>query len=106
MSRGSASQGVRWLRDIGAVKVVYQSGVRKDHYTAETELRKLATGFLQDQIVPRLESGKERSKTIRASIDGETLLSNFQKERAVKLHRWVGFGERILPIVKALASRF
>ncbi len=44
LSRGSASEGLRWLRSLGAVNQVYLAGIRKEHFTAETSLRKLASG--------------------------------------------------------------
>src|SRR4029450_3850395 len=37
ISKGSASQGLKALRQIGAVKVTYVPGDRRDHYIAETE---------------------------------------------------------------------
>src|SRR6187549_540687 len=60
ISKGSASQGLKVLRAFGAVKQVYVGGDRRDHYTAETELKKLAAGFIREEIKPRLESGGER----------------------------------------------
>src|SRR6201994_3494474 len=39
MSKGSGSQGLRWLRDIGAVRTSYVAGDRRDFFVAETELR-------------------------------------------------------------------
>ena len=42
ISRGSASEGIRWLRGMGALKPVVRPGMRREHFTAETSLRKLA----------------------------------------------------------------
>src|SRR5436190_23572761 len=52
LSKGSASQGLKFLRNIGAVKTVYVPGDRRAHYEAVAELRNLVTRFLRDQIVP------------------------------------------------------
>src|SRR6478752_4505902 len=41
MSKGSTSQGLKVLRTFGAVKVVYQPGDRRDHFTAEVDLQRL-----------------------------------------------------------------
>src|SRR5437870_4857638 len=42
ISKGSASQGLRFLRDNGAVKMVYVDGDRRVHYEAVAELKNLA----------------------------------------------------------------
>src|ERR1051325_7503619 len=52
MSKGSASQGLKFLRNAGAVKMVYVPGDRRVHYEAVAELRNLVTRFLRDQFVP------------------------------------------------------
>ena len=41
MSKGSASQGLKYLQDLGAVRTVYVAGDRRTHYEAVAELRKL-----------------------------------------------------------------
>lgn len=60
ISKGSASQGLKFLRTTGAVRVCDEHGSRCDHYEAETGLRALATGFLKEQVEPHLESGEDR----------------------------------------------
>lgn len=59
ISLGSASQGLRQLRSLKAIRVTYIPGQRKDHYLPETEFRKLISNFLDDQLRPHLEIGKE-----------------------------------------------
>src|SRR2546421_11520943 len=39
MSKGSASQGLKFLRSVGAVRPVYVPGERRVHYEAVAELR-------------------------------------------------------------------
>jgi len=46
LSKGSASQGLRYLLDFGAVRTVYVAGERRTHYEAVAELRNLAGRFL------------------------------------------------------------
>jgi DNA-binding transcriptional regulator GbsR (MarR family) len=60
ISKGSTSQGLKFLRSTGAVRVCDGISTRRDHYDAETGLRNLATGFLKEQIEPHLESGEDR----------------------------------------------
>lgn len=106
ISKGSASEGLRWLRSLGAVNPVYLPGVRKEHFTAETSLRKLATGYLRDRINPHLENGPERLRLLEDSIVEGAPESSFQKSRTGQIAGWYQFMGKILPIVKALAGKF
>src|SRR5712691_4447562 len=100
LSKGSASQGLKFLRNIGAVRMIYVAGDRRVHYEAVAELRNLATRFLREQIVPHLDSGQERLTRIagmvkqlpseeRARING----------RVTMLQSWGKRGRRFLPMV-------
>src|SRR6266404_8449096 len=68
MSKGSASQGLKFLRNIGAVRMVYVPGDRRVHYEAVAELRNLATRFLRDQVAPHLDSAQARLQRIAGMI--------------------------------------
>src|SRR5690606_34341859 len=70
ISVGSASQGLRQLRGFRAVKTVYVPGERKDFYRAETEIRKLVSGFVSEEIRPHLESGGERIIRMQTLLGG------------------------------------
>ena len=60
ISKGSTSQGLKILRSFGAVKTVYIPGDRRDFFEAESGLRQIVTGFVNEQVRPHLENGKER----------------------------------------------
>ena len=60
ISLGAASQGLKLLRSVGAVKVVYAPGERRDHYVADLELSKFATSFIKEEMKPRLERALQR----------------------------------------------
>ena len=49
ISIGSASQGLRTLRSLKAVRTAYVAGDRRDHYFAETEFRRLFSNFIKDE---------------------------------------------------------
>ena len=104
MSKGSASQGLKLLRAFGAVKAIYQAGDRRDHFSAEIEIKRLAAGFIREQIQPRLTHGEERlgqlvqlCLTLPADAEGE-----FQRERLAKLGRWSDRSREILPLFGGL----
>jgi HTH-type transcriptional regulator, glycine betaine synthesis regulator len=106
LSRGSVNEGLRWLRTLGAVSLVYRPGVRKEHFTAETSLRKLASGYLRERIDPHLENGGARLEALEASIDGQSSTAAFEKSRLGQVKSWYGFFGKILPVIKTLAAKF
>jgi DNA-binding transcriptional regulator GbsR (MarR family) len=106
LSRGSASEGLRWLRSLGAVNQVYLPGIRKEHFTAETSLRKLASGYLRDRIDPHLENGPNRLSVLESSIDPASPTAHFEKSRLGQIAGWYKFFGKVLPLIKALAGKF
>ena len=82
ISVGSASQGLKFLKTVGAVKVTFHPGDRREFFTAQTELRKLAVGLIKERIQPHLDNGDARI---------ELMLQSSRKlpasERAVLLTR-------------------
>jgi hypothetical protein len=106
LSRGSACEGLRWLRSLGAVNQVYLAGVRKEHFTAETSLRKLASGYLRDSIDPHLENGPNRLSGLESSIDPASPSAPFEKSRVGQIAGWYKFFAKALPLIKALAGKF
>ena len=106
ISKGSASEGLRWLKSLGAVNSVYVPGVRREHFTAETSLRKLASGYLRDRIDPHLDNGQERLRALEGSIDGDNPDKHFQQSRLGQVRGWYQFISKVLPVVKTLAGKF
>jgi DNA-binding transcriptional regulator GbsR (MarR family) len=109
ISRGSASQGLRLLRSFGAVKATYVAGDRRDYFVAETELRKLVSGFLRERIAPALEGGVERLDRLSAALDAVPAAARrsaeheFLRQRAERLHAWQRMAREALPaLVKML----
>jgi DNA-binding transcriptional regulator GbsR (MarR family) len=103
ISRGSASQGLRWLRAIGAIRPAYVNGDRRDHYVAETELRRLAGGFLREQVERRLDSGAMRLERINAVL-AEEEDPDFATGRLRKLRRWHTLIRGLLPLFRRIAK--
>jgi len=60
LSLGSVSQGLKFLRNIGAVKVTFQPGDRREFFSAQTELRKLLVGLIKERLQPHLDNGEAR----------------------------------------------
>jgi len=105
MSKGSASQGLRLLRAVGAIKLVYVAGDRRDHFVPETELRALLTGFLKEKIQPHLESGAMRIKALQALAASPDLgafpiqEARLLRDRLDKLNSWHKKGKSVVPLI-------
>jgi DNA-binding transcriptional regulator GbsR (MarR family) len=100
LSKGTGSQGLKYLQDLGAVRTVYIGGDRRTHYEAVAELRNLAGRFLRQQILTHFEGGGARLDRIATQTQS---LSDEQRkhvnERVKLLRRWERAGRRIFPFV-------
>jgi DNA-binding transcriptional regulator GbsR (MarR family) len=101
ISRGSVSQGLRLLRQLGAVKTHYIPGNRKDHYVAELSIEKLVRGFMNDQVRPHLDSGTSRLERIEALLEEEQdpRRRHHALQRVRTLQSWHRRAGKLLPIV-------
>jgi len=100
LSKGSASQGLKYLQDLGAVRAVYVAGERRTHYEAVAELRNLAGRFLRRQILSHFDDGESRLQSIAAhaqKLSGEQ--RKFVTSRVKLLRSWQRNGRRVLPFV-------
>ena len=103
LSKGTASQGLRYLLDLGAVRTVYVAGDRRVHYEAVAELRNLAGRFLRQRILTHFEDSGTRLARITAEAqklpDAER---EFAISRAKMLKSWEKNAKRVLPLLLAL----
>lgn len=106
LSKGSASQGLKFLRDLGAVHEVDVPGDRRTHYEAVAELRKLAAQFLRGQFGPRLDSGLSRLDRI-ASLAKSVPVADREKlqHRVALLQNWGKRGKLLLPLIVKLMGK-
>ena len=103
ISLGSASQGLKTLRSLKAVRTSYVPGDRRDHYLAETEFRRLFANFIKEEIMPHMESAKERIERMENSLPvGSAESEEFYKIRIEKLKRLTKAGGRLLPALAGL----
>jgi HTH-type transcriptional regulator, glycine betaine synthesis regulator len=98
LSLGAASQGLKLLRSLGAVKAVYSPGIRRDHFAADLELSKFATVFIKEELRPRVERALERiqhMESLLAEMPANERQATMQ--RLVRLRHWLEKGEKMLP---------
>lgn len=107
ISKGSASQGLRMLKSLGAVREVGNGTERRTYYEPAVELKRLAGGFIREQIRPHLESGKTKinslSETAREINDPDR--RKFLSERVERLETWMRSGGRVLPVLQKLLGQ-
>ncbi|MBC8205683.1 MAG: ArsR family transcriptional regulator [Kiritimatiellales bacterium] len=97
ISKGSTSQGLKILRSFGAVKPVYIPGDRRDFFEAESALRKIVTGFVNEQVRPHLENGKERMARLESLAAASSDEQEFFLERIKRLRSWQKHANLLLP---------
>jgi HTH-type transcriptional regulator, glycine betaine synthesis regulator len=106
LSKGSASQGLKFLRSIGAVRTVYVAADRRVHYEAVAELRNLATRFLRDHIVPELDHAEARLDRVASMVKQLPADDRVRINGRVRmLQSWGRNGRRFLPLLVKILGR-
>lgn len=104
ISKGSASQGLRTLKDLGAIREVTVPSERRTHFEAAVDLKRLVGGFIREQIRPHLQSGVGKIGKIRETSvrEPDADRREFLDERLHRLEHWLKTGNRVLPVVQKL----
>jgi DNA-binding transcriptional regulator GbsR (MarR family) len=91
ISVGSVSQGLKFLKNVGAVKVTFRPGDRREFLSAQTDLHKLGVGLMKERIQPHLDNGDARIEQMRQSSKklpaGERAVL-LQRIEVLKSWRW------------------
>ncbi len=102
ISKGSVSQGLRVLREVGAIKEVSGETDRAELFTPDLEMRKLIARFLENRLNKQLDAGSSRLTTLQKALpasrsaDAEVL-----RERLKSLQAWHSKARQLLPVAKA-----
>lgn len=100
ISQGSISQGLRVLREIGALKVAGTSD-RREYFSPELELRKLASHFIEERLEEQLKAGRGRLQSMKAVIPAAYDTSDKAlKARMKYLQAWHDKGRALVPLLK------
>ena len=103
VSKGSVSQGLSFLRQTGAIKVVEVEGDRREFFEPELGLRRLAIGLIKEKIQPlakETQSAVARLKShAKASHGGQ---NEFQIERIEQLETWHKQLGRVIPVIRTI----
>jgi DNA-binding transcriptional regulator GbsR (MarR family) len=111
ISKGSASQGLRTLKSLGAVRETNGNGngngERRTYYEPAVELKRLVGGFIREQIRPHLDSGRHKITRLGDLANGESDPDRrkFLLERTDRLDHWIRNGGRVLPIIQRILGQ-
>jgi HTH-type transcriptional regulator, glycine betaine synthesis regulator len=106
ISKGSASQGLRALKALGAVREAPPAADRRTYYEPAVELKRLAGGFIREQVRPHLDSGKSKIDRLarRAREIEDPHHREFLGDRIDRLNQWMRRGSQVLPILQKLLA--
>lgn len=107
ISKGSASQGLRTLKTLGAVREAQNINDRRTYYEPATDLKRLVGGFISEQIRPHLNSGKSKLKQLQQTVPLNTDPTEqaFLNERIERLESWMKRGGQVLPILQKILGQ-
>lgn len=100
-SKGSISQGLRALREIGAIREVSPAESRIELFAPDLEMRRLIKRYIEQRLDAQLERGKKRLGDLKRSA--KIFTSDQQEvinERVLKLQRWHSRTRALMPVVK------
>lgn len=105
ISKGSASQGLRALRGIGAVRTQYIPNDRRDHYVAETGLGHLVAGIMRNRYEPAIDDFGVRVESLSEAEGRLSEQEQFLKGRIEKLKHWQEQAQQIVPTLRQVLGR-
>lgn len=99
LSAGSISQGLKALREVGALKLVRIDGY--ECMTPDLELRKLIEHWITERLQKQLSAGQSSLKTIAKTVPGgRSAASKELRDRIKALQGWHDKASAVLPFVR------
>jgi HTH-type transcriptional regulator, glycine betaine synthesis regulator len=105
ISKGAASQGLRFLVKHGAVSLHYIPRDRRTFYIAETSMRKLFGNALTESLRPHLESNRRLIDNLETAVaDSQAAApgSSTLAQRVTSLRTWNEKALQLLPLLETL----
>ena len=101
LSSGSISQGLKVLREVGALKVVRTELDSREYVTPDLELRKLIQHWITERLQRQLSAGQTRLQSIAKAVpDGRAPASKELHDRIKALQGWHDKASAVLPFVR------
>lgn len=104
ISKGSVSQGLKMLRELGAVIEAEGEIPRRSYFQPDIELKRLVGGFIKEQVRPHLVSGEEKLASLKEMIKEipKEESRDFYHARLERLGRWSSKARLVLPLLQKI----
>lgn len=102
ISKGSISQGLRVLREVGALREVSDPDDRAERFAPDLELRKLVGRFLENRLEKQLQTGGSKLDTLKKSVPGRNGQAAELKKRVQSLSDWNTKAKTLLPLARTV----
>jgi DNA-binding transcriptional regulator GbsR (MarR family) len=101
ISAGSISQGLRVLREVGALKVETNLQDRRECFSPDMELRNVIARYMEERLQKQLDSGRDRLQTIADAIPANgSIPTKILRSRVKALRTWHAKSRQVLPLIK------
>lgn len=101
-SNGSVSQGLRVLREIGAILPTHSDRDRLERFAPDLKLRKLVIHFLEQRLEKQLDSGSQRLAGLNRAVPTADRKAAIELNRRLKsLGDWHARARQLLPVARA-----
>lgn len=105
ISKGSLSQGLRFLRDAGALRLKVSPAERTARFEPNLELRNLVLGLIDQKLKRQLLAGDERLAVVSAAIpQTRDHAQDVLQARVKSLRTWQDKSKALIPLVKAFLA--
>jgi hypothetical protein len=105
LSKGSVSQGLRALREVGAIQEVSKPQDPAELFVPDLEMRRLIGRYLSGRLDPQFKGGRDRLDGLQTHLDA---LPAGDRERlgsrVKKLRRWHSRARALLPVIKTFLN--
>lgn len=102
ISKGSISQGLRVLREVGALKEVSTEADKTELFTPDLELRKLVGRFLENRLEKQLTAGSSRLAALGKAVPGRNGEAAELRKRLQSLSDWHSKAKALLPVARTI----
>lgn len=101
ISKGSISQGLRVLREVGAIQAVEREGDRRERFVPDLGMRKLIRRWLEDRLQKQLTAGNGKLASLKRMVPSQPgEKPDVLLVRLKQLQTWNDKARAVLPIAK------
>tara|TARA_R110000850_G_scaffold55877_17_gene132073 strand:- start:1456 stop:1965 length:510 start_codon:yes stop_codon:yes gene_type:complete len=110
ISKGSASQGLSFLKTLGAVTSCSLPGERRERYEADLKVTRIVNHFYENRLQPMFENGEQSISRMLALAESEAIDSQARDSDVVirirALQKWQKRGVSVLPMILKWLKRW